>query len=150
MKYLLSPEQSATLIAKGISADKASMFAGQKVRDGKGNPLSKKEKNREYNHGITLKKGIIICGLEHIEYTPIFTLADICALLPKGVIHDGLSCKLRITTWYDESYFAGYENQVGKYIMSNPYDAPFSAEELIDVLYELLLWAIDYNHVKLD
>lgn len=57
MKYLLSPEQPATLIAKGISADKASMFAGQKVRDGKGNPLSKKEKNREYNHGITLKKG---------------------------------------------------------------------------------------------
>lgn len=42
MKYLLSPEQSATLIAKGISADKASMFAWQKVRDGKGNPLSKK------------------------------------------------------------------------------------------------------------
>ena len=56
MKQTLSPSQSATLIAKGISADKASMFAWQKVRDYKGNPLSKREKNRGYNHGITLKK----------------------------------------------------------------------------------------------
>lgn len=85
-----------------------------------------------------------------VEYSPIFTLADVCALLPKGVIHNGLSCKLRITSWYDEPYFAGYENQVGKYIMGNPYDAPFSAEELIDAIFALLCWAIDHNHVKLD
>ena len=150
MKPTLTPQESAKLIAKGISADKASMFAWQKVRDGKGNPLSKKEKNCKYNHGITLKKGMMVCGLERIEYTPIFTLADICALLPKGVIHNGISCKLRITSWYDEPYFAGYENQIGKYIMGNPYDAPFSAEELIDVVFELLCWAIDHNHVKLD
>lgn len=114
MKHLLSPSQSATLIAKGIGADKAS------------------EKKREYTDLGTL-----------IGDTPIFTLADVCSLLPKGVIHNGLSCKLRITSWYDEPYFAGYENQIGKYIMGNPYDAPFSAEELIDALYELLLWTID-------
>lgn len=120
MKKLLSAEQSANLIAKGISAHKAS------------------EKKREYTDLGT-----------PIGYTPIFTLADVCALLPKGVIHDGLSCKLRITSWYDESYFAGYENQVGKYIMGNPYDAPFSAEELIDAIYELLLWAIGHGHIDL-
>lgn len=120
-KNCLTAEQSATLISKGISADKAS------------------EKKREYTNLGTF-----------IGDTPIFTLADICALLPKGVIHNGISCKLRITSWYDEPYFAGYENQIGKYIMGNPYDAPFSAEELIDVVFELLCWAIDHNHVKLD
>lgn len=120
MKRTLSAEQSATLIAKGISADKAS------------------EKKREYTDLGTF-----------IGDTPIFTLADVCALLPKGVIHNGLSCKLRITSWYDEPYFAGYENQVGKYIMGNPYDAPFSAEELIDALFDLLLWAIGHGHIDL-
>lgn len=123
-KTTLTPEQSATLISKGISADKASKR--------------------------TLDFCDIITPLERRELLPIFTLADICALLPKGVIHDGLSCKLRITSWYDEPYFAGYENQIGKYIMGNPYDAPFDAEELIDALYELLLWVIDHNHIKLD
>lgn len=129
MKTTLTPEQSATLIAKGISADKAS---------GQGEKIYKP---------ITLQNGSIKRVFD--GYTPIFTLADICALLPKGVIHNGLSCKLRITSWYDEPYFAGYENQVGKYIMGNPYDAPFSAEELIDALYELLLWAIGHRHIDL-
>lgn len=114
MRTTLTPEQSAALIAKGISADKAS------------------ERTPDYHD------------------TPIFTLADICSLLPKGVIHNGISCKLRITSWYDETYFAGYENQIGKYIMGNPYDAPFSAEELIDAIFALPCWAIDHNHVKLD
>lgn len=122
IKSCLTAEQSATLIAKGISADKASFDScatavGSAVRT---------------------------------PTPPIFTLADVCSLLPKGVIHNDISCKLRITSWYDEPYFAGYENQIGKYIMGNPYDAPFSAEELIDALFALLCWAIDHNHVKLD
>lgn len=82
--------------------------------------------------------------------TPIFTISDLFAMLPKGIIYNGLSCKLRITSWYDEPYFAGYMNQIGKYIMGNPNDAPFSAEELIDVIFQLLCWAIDHNQVKLD
>lgn len=78
--------------------------------------------------------------------TPIFTLADLFAMLPKGIIYNGSSCKLRITSWYNEPYFAGYMNRVDKYIMY----APFSAEELIDVIFELLCWTIDNRHVKLD
>lgn len=121
MKTTLTPEQSATLIAKGISADKASEI-------------------KEYDDEVS-------------QWThrgaPIFTLADICSLLPKGVIHNGLSCKLRITSWYDDPYFAGYENQIGKYIMGNPYDAPFSAEELIDMLFDLLLWTIGHGYIGL-
>lgn len=87
---------------------------------------------------------------ENVYIRTTFLLADLFSLLPKGIIHNGLSCKLRITSWYDEPYFAGYENQVGKYIMGNPYDAPFSSEELINVIFQLLSWAIDHNHVKLD
>lgn len=129
MKTTLTPEQSATLIAKGISADKASA-QGERIYK-----------------PVALQSGAIKRVFE--GYEPIFTLADVCALLPKGVIHNGISCKLRITSWYDEPYFAGYENQVGKYIMGNPYDAPFSAEELIDALFDLLLWAIGHGHIDL-
>lgn len=125
MKKLLSAEQSTNLIAKGISADKASA-QGEKIYK-----------------PVALQSGAIKRVFE--GYEPIFTLADILGLLPKGVIHNGLSCKLRITSWYDEPYFAGYENQVGKYIMGNPYNAPFSAEELIDALYSLLCWVIEKN-----
>lgn len=121
MKKLLSTEQSATLIAKGISADKASFDSCATA----------------------------VGSAARTPTQPIFTLADVCALLPKGVIHNGISCKLRITSWYDEPYFAGYENQIGKYIMGNPYDAPFDAEELIDALFDLLLWAIGHGHIDL-
>ena len=120
MKTALTAEQSAELIKRGVS------------------------------EGIVTTRIPKVNGRGFIvEYSPIFTLADVCALLPKGVIHNGISCKLRITSWYDEPYFAGYENQVGKYIMGNPYDAPFSAEELIDALFDLLLWAIGHGHIDL-
>ena len=122
MKNLLTIEQSAELIKRGVSSDKASVKY----------PIDAPYRT----------SGIYIAS--------VFTLTDLFAMLPKGIIYNGLSCKLRITSWYDEPYFAGYMNQVGKYIMGNPYDAPFSAEELIDVIFQLLYWAIDHNHVKLD
>lgn len=126
MKQMLSAEQSAELIKRGVSAEKASMS------------------------NATMQAAVDARGIVRIPRQPIFTLADLFAMLPKGIIYNGLSCKLRITSWYDEPYFAGYMNQVGKYIMGNPYDAPFDSEELIDVIFELLCWAIDHNHVKLD
>lgn len=144
MKKLLSAEQSATLIAKGISADKASMFAWQKVRDGKGNPLSKKEKNCKYNHGITLKKGMMVCGLERIEYTPIFTLADICSLLPKEVVTDTIMCEndvCPISIRWDKNcqkWFVGYD------LVPHPVGVGVDSE-LIDALFSTLCWVIEKN-----
>lgn len=129
MKTTLTIQESAELIKRGVSAYKAS------------------EVERLYKPTMT-QTGKVINVYD--DDAAVFTLADLFAMLPKGIIHNGLSCKLRITSWYDEPYFAGYMNQVGKYIMGNPYDAPFSAEELIDVIFELLCWAIDHNHVKLD
>lgn len=146
MKTTLTTEQSATLIAKGISVDKASMFAWQKVYDYKGNPLSKKDKNSEYNHGITLKKEMMICGLEHIEYKPIFTLADICALLPKEIVTDTIMCEndtCPISIRWDENckkWFVGYDlvpRSVGVGVDS----------ELIDALFSTLCWVIDNGHL---
>lgn len=145
MKQTLSPSQSATLIAKGISADKASMFAWQKVRDGKGNPLSEKEKNREYNHGITPKKGMMICGLERIEYTPIFTLGNLASLLPKHIPFANAEWYLNIQwdiswgKWYVQYLDFDHDDKVVK---------EEEATELIDALYLSILAVI--NHVKLD
>lgn len=146
MKPTLTPQESATLIAKGISADKASMFAWQKVCGYKGNPLSKKDKNREYNHGITLKKGMMKCGLEYIEYEPLFTLADLLSLLPKEVKRDSLDRPYVLHIIREEdrtiaAYRRDWDSITG---------ADKRTSEFIDSLYELLLWAIDNNHVKLD
>lgn len=129
MKTTLTIEQSAELIKRGVSAYKASGI------------------EKLYKPTMT-QTGKVINVYD--DDAAVFTLADLFAMLPKGIIHNGLSCKLRITSWYDEPYFAGYMNQVGKYIMGNPYDAPFSAEELIDTIFALLCWAIDNRHVKLD
>lgn len=129
MKRTLSIEQSAELIKRGVSKYKAS------------------EIEKLYKPTMTQTGKVINV---YADNAPVFTLTDLFSMLPKGIIYNGLSCKLRITSWYDEPYFAGYMNQVGKYIVGNPYDAPFSSEELIDVIFQLLCWAIDNHHVKLD
>ena len=159
MKTTLTIQESAELIKRGVSADKASAaviylnYADEEVepykifkREGDGVLLTRLRNGAV----IGVESKIVLKDSDSNYHVPIFTLADLFAILPKGIIYNGLSCKLRITSWYDEPYFAGYENQVGKYVMGNPYDAPFSAEELIDVIFQLLCWTIDNHHVKLD
>lgn len=116
MKTKLTKEESVRLIALGVSADKASASKSCVA----------------YGNGAR--------GIAKAPTAPIFTIADILSMLPKSVCHNGLDCKFRITSWCDEPYFAGYQNQVGVYI--TPDEAPFSAIELIDALYELLCWVI--------
>lgn len=121
MKHLLSPEQSATLIAKGISADKASAFDDIRA---------------EINGVPTFSPG----------NKPIFTLADLLSILPKSIEYNGYAeAKLNIYTRPHRR-----ECWVAKYIVSAktiPYDG--AGEELIDALYEVL-WKLLNNHVKLD
>lgn len=126
MKTKLTIKESAKLIRKGVPNNRASDFDVVNYINPRG----------------------IVTNVKMAK--PIFTLADLFAILPKGIIYNGLSCELRITSWYDEPYFAGYMNQTGKYIMSNPFDAPFSTEELIDTLFQLLCWCLDNNHLKFD
>lgn len=123
MKTTLTPEQSATLIAKGIRADKAS------------------ERTPDWNDINNTGKPIERRGL-----LPIFTLADILSLLPKSIEYNGYAeAKLNIYTRPHRR-----ECWVAKYIVSAktiPYDG--AGEELIDALYEVL-WKLLDNHVKLD
>lgn len=135
MKHLLSPEQSATLIAKGISADKAS------------------ERTPDYKDINNTGK-----PFERRELLPIFTLADLFALLPKDIEMDfpnadgGIDtedCYL-CTQWCINGYYADNHQWCVFYTPGFQVVGDFCAKELIDALYKCLIWAIDHNHVKLD
>ena len=118
-KSCLTAEQSATLIAKGISAHKAS------------------EKKREYPDLGTF-----------IGDTPIFTLADICELLPKEVVTDTIMCEndvCPISMRWDKNcqkWFVGYD------LVPRPVGVGVDSE-LIDALFSTLCFAIDNGHIDL-
>lgn len=119
MKITLTPEQSATLIAKGISADKAS------------------EKKREYTDLGTF-----------IGDAPIFTFADVCALLPKEVVTDTIICEndvCPINIRWDKNcqkWLVGYD------LVPRPVGVGVDSE-LIDALFSTLCFAIDNRHIDL-
>lgn len=121
MKTILTIEQSSELIKRGVKASNAHEI---KVYN---DPIS------EWTH-----KGC-----------PLFTLADLLSLLPK-TINPG-------RYYLDLSY--GFGDWTASYILWNNCDegtyirdtqGEKTADELVDALYKLLLWAIDHNHVKLD
>lgn len=116
MKTTLTPEQSATLIAKGISADKASEI-------------------KEYDDEVSqwTHRGV-----------PIFTLADICELLPKELMIDGVTYYLNMLCM--ETWVANYINAVGDNYVTGILR---STTELIDALYSLLCWVIDKGYIDL-
>ena len=118
MKTSLTPEQSATLIAKGISADKASEIA-------------------EYDDEVS-------------QWThrgaPIFTLADLFALIPKTIPDDdnkpygyhrfGIAIDHKML--WCVSYFGNCYRHIG-----------FDNVELIDSLYRLVGWLADNKLIDL-
>lgn len=122
MKTTLTPEQSAALIAKGISADKASYDL------------------------CTTPIGNGLRGVIKTPARPIFTLADLFGLIPKtipdednkpngyhrfgiAVDHNMLWCL---------SYFGRCYRHVG-----------FDNEELIDSLYQMVCWLADKKLIDL-
>lgn len=122
MKTTLTPEQSATLISKGISADKASA-QGERIY-----------KTVELQNG-SIKR--VFDG-----YTPIFTLADLFALVPKtipdndnkphGYHRFGIAIDHKMQ--WCVSYFGNCYRHIG-----------FDNEELIDSLYQMVEWLADEN-----
>ncbi|MCZ2855536.1 hypothetical protein [uncultured Duncaniella sp.] len=127
MKHLLTPEQSATLIAKGISADKAS---GQGERTYK---------------TVELQNGSIKRVFD--GYAPIFTLADVCSLLPKEIEQDTIMCEndvCPISMRWDKNcqkWFVGYD------LVPRPVGVGVDSE-LIDALFSTLCWVIEKNFLK--
>lgn len=117
MKTILTIQESAELIKRGVSINKASVKC----------PIDAPYRT----------SGIYIAS--------VFTLADLLSLLPKVIWYGG-RVPFTLDIYADED---GWQMT---------YTSPHSrnkegwnyAEELIDALFTLLLWAIDHNHVKLD
>lgn len=138
MKQMLSVEQSAELIKRGVSADKASMVC--------------MDFNGTYAYVCGEESHTVrdcVNGQFYVEESRVFTLADLLSLLPKEVIADTRFCKNEtcpINIRWDYTmgiWFVVYE------LVSLP-DGIGEDSELINALFSTLLWAIDHNHVKLD
>lgn len=135
MKQNLTIEQSAELIKRGVSANKASdTYVGRWEHSSEGS----------------------FADPESVE--PLFTLTDLLSLLPKEIEVDfpnadgGIDtedCYL-CTQWCINGDCADNHQWSVFYTPGFQVVEDFCAKELIDALYELLLWAIDHNHVKLD
>lgn len=123
MKTTLTIEQSATLISKGVSAERASAF----------------DDIRTVIDGVpTFSPGT----------KPLFTLTDLLSILPNNYPGDELdSGDKRV---YLTITAVDWNRWMAKYATINKVIAARTNDEMIDAVYELLLWAIDHNHVKLD
>lgn len=126
MKNCLSIEQSAELIKRGVTKDKAS------------------EKDRIYKP-IVAQNGV--AHNIYVSDAPIFTLADLLSLLPKEI--DG--CNLTIGASKEEWRVAYELNEMDdddNFVITRIIMVQFS-KELIDALFLALCNCLD-NHVKLD
>lgn len=122
MKTELTAKQSLRLIGLGVPKEKAS--DKKAVIERKGDGFS------------TI-----------IGYSPIFKLTDLLEILPKMIEWKYGKTPIVITFGSDTSpnpniWFAYYDD----ILETNG----FSAEELIDVLYELTIWCIENGHLKFD
>lgn len=120
MKTALTAEQSAELIKRGVS------------------------------EGIVTTRIPKVNGRGFIvEYSPIFTLADVCALLPKEVVTDTIMCEndvCPISMRWDincQKWFVGYD------LVPRPVGVGVDSE-LIDALFSTLCWVIDNRGVPLN
>lgn len=124
MKQNLTIEQSAELIRNGVPNNRASDFEAVSST----NPW-----------GI---------GGQVVMARPIFTLADLLSLIPKTINNGNhyLDLSYGFGDW-TASYILWDSRDEGTYIEDTQGEK--TAKELVDALYELLLWCLD-NHVKLD
>lgn len=145
MKTTLTIEQSAELIKRGVSADKASEIfidAGE--------------------HGMfstpKATSMMLECAREAKVISPIFTLTDLLSLLPEKIKVDSPNadgsfdtedCYLCMQWCTDRDCADNYQWCIyytsGFQAVGDSY-----AKELIDALYKCLIWAIEHGHVKLD
>lgn len=138
MKTTLTIEQSAELIKRGVSADKASVVC--------------MNFNGTYAY---------VCGEEaqtvrdcvnskfYVEESRVFTLTDLLSILPKHIRIEHRHYYLRMNTFV----LTDEENPlwVARYITSNSAITLHEiwSEELIDALYEMFISLLN-DHVKLD
>lgn len=158
MKTTLTIEQSAELIKRGVSKDKASAaviyldYAGEEVeprkvfkRDGDGVLLTRLRSGMV--DGVEAK--IVLKNSDSNYSVPIFTLADLLSLLPKklyGEETDYCDCELHIHA-NKLGWSASYMEIRGSEVVVMKLTS--YGVELIDALFSLVCKLLD-NHVKLD
>lgn len=126
MKTTLTIQESAELIKRGVKRNKASgTYVGRMEHSSEGS----------------------FPDPESVE--PLFTLDDLLSLLPKTINNGNhyLDLSYGFGDW-TASYILWDNCDEGTYIRDTQGEK--TADELVDALYKLLLWAIDHNHVKLD
>lgn len=134
MKTELTIEQSQHLIELGVDPKRVSM-------------TTRLDFNGTYAYVSGEESEVVrncVNGQFYVEESEMFTLSDIIAMLPKeiDVCYDGGevdTCILGITTHND-----GWE--VSYYGVDSIF---FESSELIDALYELLIWCIKNKDIEL-
>lgn len=146
MKTTLTIQESAELIKRGVSADKASMVC--------------MDFNGTYAYVFGDEEQTVrycVNDQFYVEENRVFTLADLFSLLPKEIDVDfpnadgGIDtedCCL-CTQWCINGDYADNHQWCVFYTPGFQVVGDSCAKELIDALYKCLIWAIDHNHVKL-
>ena len=136
---VLSIEQMQKLKELGVNTSKASMavyniYAGEQkeydILAANGAFAEKQERDR-FGYGIH--------NVVSFDKKPVFTLQDIIELLPREVT-DYADYQLLISKQRD-SYSVSYEN-------TDSFLVSFCRVELLDCLYEMLLWVIDNGYLE--
>ncbi len=148
MKTELTLEQSRTLVGRGVHSEKASKVAWQITTDSHGKPFTKELMKQSWHHGISHKGGIQRVGLTHIDEKPIFTLTDLLEILPKEIRINNKDCFLNIP-FNNKVALATYMGSDDKNCLKFEH-CELGNEELIDNLYNLMLWVIDNGYLKLE
>ena len=147
MKTALTVEESARLIELGVDPKMASMVSWKQTQNWERKSVLP---NKEHLSSKPFEP--IVMGFERFEVKDVFTLADILSILPKEIGH------MRILTINstDTLYFAFYAHWEKEYmdsceekVIHGINDKAFSAPELIDALYELLIWCLEQKIIKL-
>lgn len=119
MKDRLTAEQSARLIELGVDPSKASGF----------------ECLDPYGLDDAIPTGV-----------PLYTLSDLLSLLPKEIYSEERDIFYRLNMTIGKTSSSVYYRHYGYVKGFGPMK---SADELIDALYELLIWCIKEKFVKL-
>lgn len=110
--------------------------------------LTKEESARLIELGISPKWASqeLIENIYQKEYSEprlkVFTLADILSIIPKEFKVNTNIAVLVISTHHG-IWTVGYEDNLGNYIN-------YINQELIDSLYQLLIWAIEHKYVNIN
>lgn len=86
----------------------------------------------------------------HRAYMPVFTLTDLVSLLPKTIEAEILNVRRIVkleVRWCDDCWLVRYSALCGDIVYDKT--RPSLAYELVDALYEFIIWCIDNKYIKL-